>query len=318
MLNAILSPVAARSVVVVCAVLLVLAAPLFFVGGPDWVSSTLLKNLWNFGHVVFFALLLIVVQWFVPLTRWRQWLGVTLLALLLGAVVEVVQHFVGRHASWGDLFNNLVGVWLGLFWGQHLGAAPYPNRVRWARALSLLLVGPALWLVLEAAWAELSLRRAFPLVNSFESRAEWQQLVFNPARIGLQPSTAVVSHGEQSLQVDLMEGRYSGLRLRVCYGVWQKFNAVAMDLFNPEADPLPVVLRLSDAIHDRGDNHYDDRFNRALLLQPGWNRLRFAIDDIANSPKQRSMQLDALCNLGIFAADLPRSRRFYLDNIRLE
>ena len=37
-------------------------------------------------------------------------------------------------------------------------------------------VGPALWLVLEAAWAELSLRRAFPLVNSFESRMEWQQL----------------------------------------------------------------------------------------------------------------------------------------------
>lgn len=317
MLHAFFSPATARILVVVFGLLLLLAAPLFFVGGPDWVSSQLLKNLWNFGHVVFYALLLIVLQWFIPLAHWRHWLGVTLLALLLGGLVEVVQHFVGRHASWSDIFNNLVGVWLGLFWGQHPTAANVV-RVRFGRWLSFLLITPALWLVVDAAWAEVSLRRAFPLLNSFESRAEVRQLGVNPERVDAQFTTGIVSQGEHSLQMDLATGGYAGIRLRVCYGDWSGYDYLAFDLFNPDEEILKLVLRLSDVVHDRGSHSYHDRFNQSLMLQPGWNHLRFAITDIAQSPKQRTMQLDAVCNLGIFASGLTRVRRVYLDNIRLE
>ncbi len=318
MLRTYFSPVTARIVVGLMGVLLLLAAPLFFIGGPDWVSSTLLKNIWNFGHVIFFALLLVVVQWFVPLTQWRHWLGVTVLALAGGGLVEVVQHFVGRHASWADLFNNLAGVWLGLFWGQRLGATPHARLVCGARLMSLLLIGPGLWLVVDAAWAEVSLRRTFPLLNSFESRAQWQQVTANPARVQVQPSHTVFSHGGQALQATLAAGGYSGLRVRVCYGDWRGYEFIAMDLFNPDPDVLPLGLRLSDVIHDRSGNRFDDRFNRALVLQPGWNNLRIAIADIEQSPRHRTMQLDGVCNLGIFASGLPHPRRFYLDNIRLE
>lgn len=318
MLKTILSPAAAKLTVVVFCFLLLLAAPLFFIGGPDWVASSLLKNAWNFGHIIFFALLLIVVQWFMPLPYWRHWLSVTFAALFIGGALEIAQHFVGRHASWGDVFNNLAGVWLGLFWGQHGGGAYYRKWIRWGRFVSLLLIGPALWWVVESAWAEWSLRRAFPHLNNFEKHHELQQLTANPERVNAQVTNEIASQGAQSLRLELAAGKYAGLRLRVCYGDWGKYERLVMDLFNPDAEPLPLMLRISDVLHDRGNNSYNDRFNRPLLLQPGWNQVQVAMNDIKNGATQRRLQLDKLCNLGIFASDLQQTRRFYLDNIRLE
>ncbi len=318
MLHIYFSPATARLLVVVFALLLLLAAPLFFIGGPDWVSSQLLKNAWNFGHVLFYALLLIVVQWFVPLPRWRHWLLVSLVALLLGAAIEVVQDLVGRHASWNDIFNNLAGVWLGLFWGQHPAADTERRQVGIGRILSLLFIAPSLWLVVEAAWSELGLRRAFPIINGFETRAERQQLFFNATRIGAEFNRDIVSQGAHSLRLELAPGGYSGIRIRSCYGDWSSYGFFALDAFNPQSEPLRLVLRLSDVIHDRGTHSYHDRFNQTLLLQPGWNKLQFSVADINNSPKERSMKMDAICNLGIFAAGLAQPAVVYLDNIRLE
>ena len=317
MLHVYFSPATARLLVVVFALLLLLATPLFFIGGPDWVSSQLLRDAWNFGHVLFYALLLIVVQWFLPLPRWRHWLSVSLVALSLGAVIEVVQHFVGRHASWSDIFNNLAGVWLGLFWGQHPASDAERRQVRSGRVLSLLLIAPALWLVVESMWAELALRRAFPVVNSFETRAEQQQLFFNAARVDAQFQRENVSQGSYSLRLELAPGGYSGVRLRSCYGDWSAYEFLFLDAFNPGLEPLRLVLRLSDVIHDRGTHSYHDRYNQTLVLQPGWNKLQFPIADISSSPQERAMQMGAICNLGIFAAGLAQPAVVYLDNIRL-
>lgn len=313
-----LSPAAARGAVVVLSGLLLLAVPLFFVGGPDWVSSPLYKSVWNFGHVIFFTVLLVVIQWFRPLNHWRQWLVVTLVALLLSGVIEAIQHWIGRHASWGDVFNNLAGVWLGLFWGQS-ARPPAPSAlIAGGRALSLLLLGPALWVVLETAWAEGRLRQAFPLINGFENRHEWQQLITNPQGVHTELSNSYYREGRHSLLVQMRAGDYAGLRVRVCYGDWSAYQQLVFDLFNPEDRPLRLMLRLSDIYHDRGTNRYDDRFNRGLVLEPGWNSIRVDIRDIVNAPQGRTMAMDQLCNLGLFAADLPQDRVFYWDNIRLE
>lgn len=317
MLHVYFSPATARLLIVVFVLLLMLVAPLFFIGGPDWVSSQLLKNAWNFGHVLFYALLLIVVQWFLPLPRWQHWLLISLLALVVGAAIEALQHFVGRHASWNDVFNNLAGVWLGLFWGQHPKSDNERRQVRIGRVLSLLLIAPALWPVIDAAWGELSLRRAFPVVNSFETRAERQQLFFNPTRVGAHFDSEIVSQGVHSLRLKLGPGEYSGFRLRTCYGDWSAYDFLVFDAFNPGQEPLRLVLRLSDVIHDRGSHSYHDRFNRQLVLQPGWNQLRFSVAEISRSPKERAMEMTAVCNLGIFAAGLERPVVVYLDNIHL-
>lgn len=318
MLLKLLSPVPTIYAITLCVLLLVCAAPLFFIGGPDWVSPPLIKNLWNFGHVVFFALLLMVLQCFIALNHWRHWLGVTLAALLLGIAIETVQHFVGRYASWGDVFNNLAGVWLGLFWGQLVRGARFAGLIKLGRIVSLVLIAPALWLIVESAWAEWNLRRAFPQLNSFETSFEWQQLVYNPARVDAHLTNRLHSHGQQALAVQLKPGASAGLRLRVCYGDWRHYNHFVVDLYNPGAEPLSLSLRLSDTLHDRGEDKYNDRFNRTLVLAPGWNTQRIAIADIQQSPATRELQMDKLCNLGLFVSDIQQTQHFYIDNLRLE
>lgn len=313
MLKSLFPPALHPPLLALCALLLLVAAPLFFIGGPDWVSSSLVKHLWNFGHVVFFALLLVFIQWFKPLPHWRDWLLVTLVALVLGAGIEWIQGLVGRDASWRDLANNLCGVWLGLFWGQRA------NRAVWlGRCGSVLLILPASGLLLQAALAEVYLQRLWPQLNSFESSYELAQLRVNPRQVQVQAVREFATHGQQSLRVRLGTADYSGLRLALGQGDWNGYEFLAFELYNPAQESLTLVLRVSDAVHDRGENRYDDRFNRALPLNPGWNHLRIAIDDIRRAPRTRPMALNQLTQLGIFAVKLPAAREVYLDNLRLE
>lgn len=293
--------------------LLGLAAPLFFIGGPDWVSSDLVKKIWNFGHIIFFALLVIFLQWFKPLAHWRHWLWVTLAAFVLGGAIELLQSFVGRDASWRDVANDLCGVWLGLFWGQRA-----KGWVWFGRCASLVLIIPSLWSVVDSALMEFNLRGAFPQLNSFESRAELTQLRFNKAQVQTYPVREFVAQGEQALKVNLGAAPYVGLRVRVAYGDWSRYEFLALDIFNPSAEVLPLVVRVSDFEHDRGENQYSDRFNRSVHLNPGWNPIKILLEDIRTSPKTRSMVLAEVSNLGIFAVGLTQPREFYLDNIRLE
>jgi hypothetical protein len=56
---------------------ILLVVPFFFVGGPDALSSMLLKNVWNFGHIIFFTVFMLLVQSLRPLGHWHSWLCVT-------------------------------------------------------------------------------------------------------------------------------------------------------------------------------------------------------------------------------------------------
>ncbi len=48
-----------------------------------------------------------------------------LVAIVLGAAVEVVQHYIGRDPSWGDLLADALGVATALlFWGVWRGFRP--------------------------------------------------------------------------------------------------------------------------------------------------------------------------------------------------
>ncbi len=63
------------------------------------------------AHVVGFLVIALALQ--IGLV-WRDRLGAALLALLIGAVVEVIQGFIGRDRSLGDLLADGVGA--GLAW----------------------------------------------------------------------------------------------------------------------------------------------------------------------------------------------------------
>ena len=290
-----------------------IVAPFFFVGGPEASSSVLLKNVWNFGHIIFFAILLLLIQSSKPLVGWKTWLWVTIIAIAVGALIEFVQFFVGRNASLDDVLHNVFGVWLGLFWGQK------SSRIIWQlRFVSSLLIAPALWLVIDSAIAHTNMRIQFPLINSFESRHELQQLYANNSSVKIQQTQQFHTHGIASAQISLDTHPYSGVSLLGSYGDWNGYAALSLDLFNPDAEPLELVVRIADVQHDRGDNSFNDRFNRRILLQQGWNQVRIDLNDVRTAPHKRVMHMHQISDITIFAASLPRPRDFYLDNVKLQ
>lgn len=292
--------------------LILFVVPFFFVGGPDASSSLLLKNVWNFGHIFFFAVFMLLVQSYRPLLRWQEWLMVTLLAIGLGIAIEFVQRFVGRDSSWDDVLHNLFGVWLGLFWGQK------PTRLVWLlRFVCILLIAPAFWLVVYSGIADIVMRKQFPLINSFESNYEMAHVQNNPRRVNTSPDNLLHTHGDYGLQVVLSTKKYAGLRL-VSYGDWSGYKLLQMDFYNPDSEPLELVLKISDAHHDLGKNRFNDRFNRALILMQGWNQVQIDLEDVRTAPLGRVMQMNQIRGVEVFAVQLSVPRKFYWDNIRLQ
>lgn len=293
--------------------LILFVVPFFFIGGPDSFSPALLKNVWNFGHIIFFTVLMLLVQSFRPLMRIREWMLVTSLAIGTGIAIEFVQRFVGRDSSWDDVLHNLFGVWLGLFWGQK------PTRLVWLlRFICLLLVAPAFWLVVYSCIADVVMRKQFPLINSFESGHETAQVHTSPLRVQVRQDDSLHTHGAYSLQTILSTNKYASLNLLGNYGDWSGYTTLYMDFYNPESEPLRLVVKISDSIHDLGVNRFDDRFNRTLTLMKGWNEIQINVQDIHTAPLNRAMQMDKISGITIFATRLPRAREFYLDNIRLQ
>ena len=293
--------------------LILIVVPFFFIGGPDVFSSTFLKNVWNFGHIIFFTVFMLMIQSFKPLVHWQQWLLVTLIAIALGATIEFIQHFVGRNASVDDVLHNLFGVWLGLFWGQK------PTTRIWVfRFISILLVAPSFWLVVDSGMANLFMRHQFPQVNSFESRYEMQQIQANLAQVKLQQTPSIQTHGKQSLQIVLSTHKYAGLSLLGPCGDWGNYKVIVMDFYNPDATPLELVIRISDLVHDRGTHQFDDRFNRRMVLMQGWNQVQIDLEDVRTAPRHRTMLMNEISNLTVFAMQLSEPRQFYWDNVRLQ
>ncbi len=290
-----------------------LVVPFFFIGGPDVFSSTLVITVWNFGHIIFFTLLMLLVQSFKPLDRWQQWLWVTLIALLLGVLIEYLQHFVGRESSADDVLHNMLGVWLGLFWGQR------PTRLVWAlRFLSLAVFSPSLWLLIATAVDDVQMRHQFPQINSFDSHHEMQQIYANPAIVETRQVDSPSVAGGHALQIIFGTKKYAGFRLIGPYGDWAGYSYLTMDFYNPEDELLEIALRISDRKHDNGVNKFEDRFNRRFQLTAGWNKVRIGINEIRNAPLKREMDMDEISGFVIFVEQPQRPRKLYWDNIHLE
>lgn len=283
--------------------------PLFFWGGPDGYSWPALREFWNLGHFVFFALPGLFWQWWKGPAGWRAWLGLTMAGLVVGVAIEVVQSFVGRDVDVQDVYHDLVGLWLGLAWGSLTA-----NRW-WLRLLVSCLLIPSFYKLSYLAYAQYHQLAQLPQLNNFES--SWD-MVF--ARGDVTRDCSLAAAGNCSLRVRMGEHQYAGGKLEIYGGDWRGANTLAMDFYNPEPQPFLISLRVSDLEHERGahSNEYTDRFNRSYLLQPGWNALAIPLSDLASAPATRTMVLNQIYLLEFFSAKLEHPQFIYWDNLRLD
>jgi len=287
--------------------------PFFFIHSPLWLLNEAGYAINNLAHVVFFFLLTALVDGRIGLTGARAVLVATLAVFALSLIIETAQAQIGRSASWHDVLRNLLGCWLALFWLHR--ATPALWLGRWATAL-LLMAEVAL--LAQPVVEQFSLARKLPLLASIESERELDYWEASGSYISRSPEQA--SDGSHSLKVQLGEPPYPGVALKNLPRDWRGFDALLMDIHNPQDHELTLTLRVHDSLHRFGPAalEYSDRFNRRLQLQPGWNTIALPLQDISQAPQGRSMDLGRIQEIRIFSDDAHAGELFYLDHLRLQ
>ena len=153
--------------------------------------------------------------------------------------------------------------------------------------------------------------RQFPVLSDFETRLETRRWCSGEI------DTDVARHGASSLRVALDTQKYAGTTLKRSFGDWKGFSIFAFSLYNPDPDPLRMIVSIRDEEHFRRGGEYHDRFNRAFMMAQGWNDVYIAVADIENAPSERKLELNHLSEVVIFTVDPPAPRVMYLDYVRL-
>lgn len=289
-------------------VLLIGTLPFFFMGGPAYYSAPLYKTLWDSGHIIFFMGLVFVLREKIHLADWRYSLSLAIGVLGVGSLIEIIQQHTGRDGNWQDVLRNLVGIWLGIFWLQK------NNRwVAWGRFIGIMLLVPTVTLVLLAAWSQYRTQKQFPQIANFESPIDTHSWKGRVERV-----STLHTNQNHSLKIHLTTEMYSGASLNTFFNTWQGYKTLTLDVYNPDSQPIDLILRVNDIQHEKNGSHYNDRFNMPMHLTQGWNYIKIPVAAILYAPAARQIHLHSISSMAIFALKLPKERDIYVDNIKLE
>jgi hypothetical protein len=291
---------------------------LFFVGGPDYYADRSHRYLWDQGHVIFFAVLtyLVLSLWESLSSKpfFRQCIWVVVMTLCLGIAIEIAQSGSSRTTSTGDMARNLVGSLFTLFFWA-------PSRktisIAWLRTMQTLtvlffLIGLApLAIALTDEWAA---DRQFPVLSDFERPFEIRRWSGDDE---LEIDHAISYHGKSSLKVQLNTSRYSGVHLRYFPRDWHGYRMLSFGVYNPSSEAMNITCRVHDEQHIDGEQIHRDRFNRTYSLSAGWNAINIELQDVAEAPENRKMDMGHIMGLGIFAVQLKQPKLVYIDYVRL-
>ncbi|MGB5440880.1 MAG: VanZ family protein [Gammaproteobacteria bacterium] len=288
-----------------------------FLGGPDYYSSRSFKHFWDLGHIVYFALLAgLLSQWSLVSRKslaW-QWTIILLITLVVGVSIEFMQHSAARTPDTGDVLRDLTGSLLVLVYGSlRSKLQPVSRRLSLQIAVLVLLL-VQLWPVTKSLVDEAIARHQFPLLSGLETPFEIDRWA-GSAELSVE-SMASISHGK-FLKLSLSTDQYSGAALNFFDGNWIPARTLKISLYNPDTNPLQITCRIHDLQHVDGDEEYEDRFNRSFLLMQGWSHIEIDLDEVEESPANRSMDMSRIRGLGIFVVSLHTPRILYLDEVRL-
>ena len=298
-------------------ILLLAGSILLFIGGPDYYSSRSLKRFWDIGHILYFALLSVLLMRWSPVSGMSllwQWTTILTITFLLGVSIELMQYGTARTPDTGDVLRDLTGSLLVLVFGPSAAKLRPVNRRFFLQfsviVLTLIMIWPFVRSLIDDAisWYQ------FPLLSGFETPFEidrWE----GDGRLSVE-SEMSISNGN-ILKLSLTTDKYSGTSLRYFDGNWTSASSLKMSIYNPDTNPLWIVCRIHDLQHSDGNQEYEDRYNHSFLLLPGWNHIKIELSEVEDSPSGRSMDMSRIRGIGIFTVSLPAPGVIYLDDIRL-
>ncbi|MDJ0760382.1 MAG: VanZ family protein [Woeseiaceae bacterium] len=282
-------------------------------------SGLWMSTLYESMHVLLFGLIALCVIVATP----HHWKRRKRLAFMIGTVFalsllsEAAQIPLDRDASMEDLIAD----WLGAAGFASIAIA-FSNSFRMSGAVrKALAVGGiavltwALFPLAKVSAAYIERNQQMPELVNFDAR-------FNSTFMRTQNVTLTrqsrSSSGGTSAHVLLEDGPWPGVLFHDLYPGWHDFEALVIELENPEATVLNLNVRVDDDEHRFGEQHYSDRYNLPFELQPGVETLRIPVSDIADAPAKRQMDLSSIDGIVVFGVRKDAGRTFIIHSIRLE
>jgi len=304
-------------------ILLVLALCLFallaFVPFGSSANPVAIRMTMDAGHAFAFILLSGLLYLAVePRGKWKAVMITTIISILLIAVVEWVQPYVGRTASLADMQIGLLGALIAIS-----GMIVWRNLRHWQLRVAhgVLTVMVLSWVVLPVwnEWRALWLReQQFPVLGDFEHPLEqrlWKAtgVAHGQRTQGLLSDKHVVS-GRGSLKVETVKGSWSGVRYAAGDQNWQGYQALSISLYNP-GEGFNMNIRIDDGVIHSA--RYSERYNGRFQIRNGQNTLLIPLAKIAAAPKKRSLDLGRIRKMTLFLNKKAQPQQFYLDNVHL-
>lgn len=283
--------------VVVC------AAPFFFIGGPSEYSLEIHRRLWDFGHPAFFACVSLLSIGFGLIKNIRHFFIGLLIVFIASLSIEALQTFVGREASWLDISFNLSGYLLGGF----LLLTRFSQKIL---LVVLIIAGllPGLIKLAKSVMMVWVLWNSFPVLLSGQNY--WEQQAWG-SDVKLQPI-------DSAYQLDFSGKIYESADMMGFMQSWKPYKYLVLEITNPESESFELTLRISDKQHQMSIQSFEDRLNYRFTLEPGNQQLKIPMSQIEMAPANRKMDLHEIYLLKLFLPkdDKPRSlhlRRVYLE-----
>ena len=239
----------------------------------------------------------------------RQYAYAGLLCVGAGLMSEIIQAPLHRDASWEDVFADAVGVVLALVLYGCVDRWSELRRLQRTLMVCIALACIAIYVepLINMARAYVYRNGQFPEVGNFDSRIALYWLVSYGAEREIR---------DGRLEVEFGTSKYPGVSFFEPVPDWSAFHTLLLDVENPDADLLNLVVRVHDIVHG---NAYADRFNRSFKLAPGERRvLQIALADIQHAPRNRLMNMAQISDVTLFRDRDAGSRHLRLYSIRLQ
>lgn len=291
---------------------------LFFIGGPSYYSSPVFKELWNIGHILFFAL---TTYKLISLIKHQTTLVILVLSLIycftLGTLIELVQSKIGRSLDLHDIYRDALGTFLALsiyiYQKSRFDKGSFLVSSYLIIASLLIIIDQnKLFIIIKM---DITARYNFPVLASFESKLALKQWSGNHLSL----STDKTLTGLYSLKIKLSnESKYSTVTLINMPRNWEGYNDLVINIYNPAKDALKITTKITDYQHDLSNQAYNDRYNKSFtLLKAQWNIIKISLEDIKNSPETRELKLDDISRLSLFTTGVTEDRVIYIDSVTL-
>ena len=287
----------------------------------DITHSRFFQELWNAGHVVLFIFIswLLYRKYFYINSKsfYFELFSIVLIALIIGILIELIQTYTGRNKSLYDVGLDVLGGLIGISifsktLHKHRKFKIYTFNFMTFLSASLLLYPMALNMI-----DDIYQSKEFPFILS--NKYSRELLRFNKKNINVDfvRNDFSVNGNDNIFKLKFFPGKFSTAELTTGVENWVGYNYLFFRIFNPNSASKTLAIRIDDSVHKKSGYLYSDRYNKRLIIHPGWNEIKINLDEIKNAPLDRKMIMEKIDQILLFKSNLNKTLVLYLDQMVL-